>query len=474
MVWVPRYISGIDDRRMGALLGCFIAADLESDSGQDRDFAEWAVRLLRIASTSPLSPGGDLVGDPLWEVPKRFSQEGEVHCGDAGRLLLSVLEARDDPELELGPKFAMPPLVARNSPELPPAMPHYVELARFSARQIVSLLGQAGGSAIPAGWWSHGVLADPIARGHILEAVSLRESGQQASLIALRHRLARSVTGPVRHPRDGIWFGNPLDAATVPDSVGTVVALGPLPRVVVQRDVQILIVLPWFADDCDSPVAGDPVDPWFERYDIQHRFSGDTCPAPDAATIRHAAASQRPTSHLSAALATATAQIDSLVGLCGDVLVIGDWSGTHLPQLWDRLDRTVGGTSRGDEHIAQLYSWKPRLIGWLGPAPTRSRRARRHRVGSEAGARFYGVAVGDEVGHDDRVDALARRDPPATMSDAIGIQARFRAAKLRGDHRAMDDARAALARVSAAVRDVEQLSASEFLDALDEASVPRA
>ena len=342
--------------------------------------------------------------------------------------------------------------------------------------RIIALAARAGASMFPPDWWMAGSLGDPQIRGALIRRAAAavateppREAGFMSGPRFLSRAAAcRSAEDPVEHPSGGVWFGNPLNVLDVSDKVAALVTVGDVPAGLASRDIEIEIPLPWMSDGFDSPAAGEG-DLW-----LRWRVPDYVEPTDQPAQLIDIDAEEE---LRETALSSAVAMIEQLRFPGQEILVVGDWSGAWLPELWDRLsgktDVSIDAYKTMGTGIGPLgaYRWKPRG-GWLahaGPATPQSL-VSTWTVRSEEGAAFYGVSVDDQVTFADRVAALARgAEPPAHLRELLKFQRSFVEARAQGDHRAAAAHQAEFNRVMRIVMDVEQLGVKHVLEFMDDA-----
>lgn len=452
---VGMVVDGVEDRVVGALLACVVAADLAHTKGQDQAFATWFAACCREEDADdypeqsflPAQPTGHPVA-PLVEAildfrHDRTSAPGNGDARDIGQAIWNPGADASDP------------------------LPALTTIAGLPAPQIVALVARAGASMIPADWWSFGSLGDPSARGWLIRASAHWAIETSGNYFAQDTGSKRLRAGPVRHPHVGVWFGNPSHVLAVPHQVGAVVSLGRVPRGFIPGDVDIEFPLPWLADCFDSPAATWEWGAQDETDDGM--IEGVLLSCPPMIT-------RGPEPYRGTALASAIAMIDALPGLCGEVLVLGDQSGGHLNEIWSGLTRLHAPQSRDSAesgaHAALdgLYETKLRGDTWFFPRPERGVMQPPRKVATAEGAAFLGVSVGSEATWADRVAALRRGTPPATMRDLTDAQRSFTTARDARDPAAAERAQARFSQLLKIVLDVELLSAMDVMSLVDEAA----
>ncbi len=478
---------GVDDRVVGSLLACVIAADLAHPDGADEEFAEWLATPpddsespwdLR-SPDRPLDYSPNAVQRATIIAEKIFSAQREEH--DSAYLGDGCLPGRFPPiygAMKLAPlpfvEAVLDELTAM-SPQSSTPLPALSSLRGLAVEKIVMLAARAGASMFPPDWWMAGSLGDPQIRGALIRRAAATigtESPRDAAStygprFLSRAAASRSAEDPVEHPTGGVWFGNPLNVLDVSDKVAALVTLGDVPAGIASRDIEIEIPLPWMSDGFDSPAAGEG-DLWL-HWRVPE-YVEPTCPP------AHLMDSDAEEELRETALSSAVAMIEQLRFPGQEILVVGDWSGAWLPELWDRLsgktDVSTDAYKTMGTGIGPLgaYRWKPRS-GWLmhaGPATPQSL-VSTWTVRSEEGAAFYGVSVDDQVTFADRVAALARgAEPPAQMRELLKFQRSFVKARAQGDHRAAAAHQAEFNRVMRIVMDVEQLGLTHVLNFIDD------
>lgn len=477
---------GVDDRVVGSLLACVIAADLAHPDGADEEFAEWlATPPEDLASLwdpsgvggryEPATDGAQRAVHIAYELLRRKRDEDIDE--DGGEDWIDGTEDRiyvPFPEL---PEFVQAVLdeLTAMSPQSATPLPALSSLRGLAVEKIVMLAARAGASMFPPDWWLVGSLGDPQIRGALIRRAAAaiaaeppREAGSMNGPRFLsRAAASRSAEDPVEHPSGGVWFGNPLNALDVSDKVAALVTVGDVPAGIASRDIEIEIPLPWMSDGFDSPAAGEG-DLWLRWRVPNYREPTD----PPAHLMDFDAQDEvRET-----ALSSAVAMIQQLRFPGQEILVVGDWSGDWLPKLWERLGGATDVSTDAYETMGTgigplgAYRWKPRG-GWLmraGPATPQSL-VSTWTVRSEEGAAFYGVSVDDQVTFADRVAALARgAEPPAQMRELLKFQRSFVKARAQGDHRAAAAHQAEFNRVMRIVMDVEQLGLTHVLNFIDD------
>jgi hypothetical protein len=114
-----------------------------------------------------------------------------------------------------------------------------------SLSEIVLSAAKGGASQIPIDWWRSGSISNSAIRGPLLRAIGWGEGIESGIELLERRRIAQPRYDAIQFPGEPrLYFGNPMHAAYMPDSVDAVVSVGRTTSLALPDHVTIDIMLP--------------------------------------------------------------------------------------------------------------------------------------------------------------------------------------------------------------------------------------